>query len=170
MRTRLVALLLLLPVVLAPGPATAEPARPVPAAGPTWSPPLADEPTVTRPFEPLPHPFAAGHRGVDLRGTPWSPVRAAADGVVAFAGMVPGRPAASTAHPDGLRTTSEPVDASVGAGQHVERGSPIGTLQAGHPGCPTEACLHWGLRRGETYLDPLRLLVVRVRPLPLRGP
>jgi hypothetical protein len=50
----------------------------------------------------------------------------------------------------------------------VARGSPIGTLIAGHAGCPREACLHWGLRRGETYLDPLLLLrPVRVRLLPL---
>ena len=44
---------------------------------------------------------------------------------------------------------------------------PIGTLVPGHAGCPADACLHWGLRRGDTYLDPLRLLVVRVRLLPL---
>jgi len=168
MRTRLVALLLLLPaVVLAPGPATAEPARPAPAAATTWSLPLAGEPTVTRPFEPLPHPFAAGHRGVDLRGTPWSPVLAAGEGVVVFAGMVAGRPVISIDHPNGLRTTYEPVDPSVGAGQHVERGAPIGTLAAGHPDCSAAACLHWGLRRGETYLDPLSLLrSLRVRLLP----
>ena len=31
-------------------------------------------------------------------------------------------------------------------------------LLAGHPDCPVAACLHWGLRRGQTYLDPLSLL------------
>jgi hypothetical protein len=31
-----------------------------------------------------------------------------------------------------------------------------------------EACLHWGLRRGETYLDPMTLLSPpRVRLLPM---
>ena len=80
---------------------------------------------------------------------------AAGDGVVVFAGMVAGRPVVSIDHAGGLRTTYEPVDPSVGAGQRVARGSPIGTLLAGHAGCPVEACLHWGLRRGETYLDPL---------------
>jgi murein DD-endopeptidase MepM/ murein hydrolase activator NlpD len=57
---------------------------------------------------------------------------------------------------------------SVLAGQQVTRGSPIGTLVAGHAGCPGAACLHWGLRRGETYLDPMVLLRrVQVRLLPL---
>jgi murein DD-endopeptidase MepM/ murein hydrolase activator NlpD len=59
------------------------------------------------------------------------------------------------------------VQPSVAAGQVVARGSPIGLLAAGHPGCPAPACLHWGLRRGETYLDPLVLLrPPRVRLLP----
>jgi murein DD-endopeptidase MepM/ murein hydrolase activator NlpD len=123
---------------------------------------------VTRPFEELPHRFAAGHRGVDMRGSPGTPVLAAGDGVVVFAGMVAGRPVVSIDHAGGLRTTYEPVDASVGAGQPVSRGSPIGTLAIGHAGCPVQACLHWGLRRGETYLDPLGLLrPTRVRLLPM---
>src|SRR5687767_12918249 len=93
---------------------------------------------------------------------------AAGEGVVAFAGMVAGRPVVSVDHPGGLRTTYEPVDPSVGAGQAVARSSPLGTLVAGHAGCPAAACLHWGLRRGEDYLDPLTLLdVPEVRLLPL---
>src|SRR5256885_253156 len=47
---------------------------------------------------------------------------------------------------------------------------PIGTLVTGRPGCPVAACLHWGLRRGRDYLDPLLLLHAgRVRLLPLTG-
>jgi murein DD-endopeptidase MepM/ murein hydrolase activator NlpD len=123
---------------------------------------------VTRPFDELPHRYAAGHRGVDLRGSPGVAVLAAGDGVVAFAGMVAGRPVVSIDHADGLRTTYEPVSPSVGAGRRVARGSPIGTLVPGHVGCPVTACLHWGLRRAETYLDPLTLMAIpRVRLLPL---
>jgi murein DD-endopeptidase MepM/ murein hydrolase activator NlpD len=97
-------------------------------------------------------------------------VLAAGDGVVVFAGMVAGRPVVSVDHPGGLRTTYEPVAPVVGAGQPVARGSPIGTLEAGHPGCPGAACLHWGLRRGDTYLDPLLFLrPPRVRLLPWNG-
>jgi hypothetical protein len=33
----------------------------------------------------------------------------------------------------------------------------IGRLTAGHAGCPV-ACLHWGLLRGDVYLDPVRLV------------
>lgn len=157
--------------VLAPGPSTADPraAHPVPVAS-GWTVPLAGELTVTRPFEAPAHAYGPGHRGVDLAGVPGEPVLAAGDGVVVFAGMVAGRPVISIDHDGGLRTTYEPVDASVGAGQHVPRGSRIGALSPGHAGCPVDACLHWGVRRGETYLDPLSLLVVRVRLLPLRGP
>src|SRR4051795_4895717 len=107
---------------------------------------------------PTGQPICGRAPGVDLAGPPGSPVLAAGDGVVAFAGMVAGRPLVSIDHADGLRTTYEPVHPSVGAGQAVARGSPVGTLAAGHAGCPSPACLHWGLRRGETYLDPLTLL------------
>jgi murein DD-endopeptidase MepM/ murein hydrolase activator NlpD len=94
-------------------------------------------------------------------------VLAAGDGTVAFAGMVAGRPVVSIDHAGGLRTTYEPVDASVGAGQPVVRGSPIGTLTVGHAGCPVAACLHWGARLGEAYLDPMSLLgAPQIRLLP----
>lgn len=171
MRSRVLTVVLLcVGLVVLPATAAAEPAgaMAVPAAtGGIWGPPLDGELTVTRPFERLPHPYAAGHRGSDLRGLPHATVLAAGDGVVVFAGMVAGRPVVSIDHAEGLRTTYEPVDPSVGAGQLVARGSPIGTLRAGHAGCPVQACLHWGLRRGDTYLDPLLLLrPPRVRLLP----
>jgi murein DD-endopeptidase MepM/ murein hydrolase activator NlpD len=169
MRARfLLPLLIALAAPLAPVPAAAAPAPVVPSVTTAlWVPPLGGDLSVSRPFDPPPDPFAAGHRGVDLGGTPWSPVFAAGDGVVVFAGMVAGRPVVSIDHAEGIRTTYEPVDPSVAAGQRVPRGSPIGTLAAGHPGCPREACLHWGLRRGETYLDPMLLLrPPRVRLLP----
>jgi murein DD-endopeptidase MepM/ murein hydrolase activator NlpD len=167
MRPRgLLPLLIVLAAVLAPSSAVAEPVPSVPRVA-LWSAPLGGELTVTRPFDPPPSQFAAGHRGVDLGGTPWSTVLAAGDGVVVFAGMVAGRPVISIEHADGLRTTYEPVDPAVGAGQRVTRGSPIGTLLSGHARCPRETCLHWGLRRGQSYLDPLALLrPPRIRLLP----
>src|SRR3954468_13424901 len=145
MRARALVVLTAALVALSPVPAAAGSATP-PAT--LWTAPLAAEPVVTRPFEPPPGPYAAGHRGVDLGGVPGAPVLAAGDGVVAFAGMVAGRPVVSIDHAGGLRTTYEPVHPSVGAGQAVARGSPVGTLAAGHAGCPSPACLHWGLRRG----------------------
>jgi murein DD-endopeptidase MepM/ murein hydrolase activator NlpD len=148
-------------------PAAAEPVAP-PAAVALWTSPLGDPPRVTRPFAPPPSPYGPGHRGVDLAGAPGTPVVAAGAGVVAFAGMVAGRPVVSVDHGDGLRTTYEPVDPAVGAGTRVDRGTLLGSLVAGHTGCPVDACLHWGLRRGETYLDPLALLEPpRIRLLPV---
>jgi murein DD-endopeptidase MepM/ murein hydrolase activator NlpD len=74
----------------------------------------------------------------------------------------------SVLHANGLRTTYEPVQPSVVIGARVAAGSRLGVLVAGHPGCPVAACLHWGLRRGGDYLDPLILLGLgRVRLLPL---
>lgn len=130
--------------------------------------PLGPPTTVTRRFEPPPHPYAAGHRGADLLGAAGAQVRSAGPGVVAFAGMVAGRPVVSVSHPGGLRTTYEPVEPSVRAGTVVSAGTPLGVLVPGHAGCPAAACLHWGLRSGDTYLDPLSLLGRgRVRLLPL---
>ncbi|SDF35695.1 Peptidase family M23 [Blastococcus aurantiacus] len=169
MRAALPAVLAALVVAaLAPVPAVASPEPARPSAAARWTAPLPGEPAVTRPFEAPAHAYGPGHRGADLGGAAGTPVLAAGDGVVVFAGMVAGRPVVSIDHADGLRTTYEPVDPVVGAGQRVARGSPIGTLVVGHAGCPAEACLHWGLRRGDTYLDPLQLLAVRVRLLPLR--
>jgi murein DD-endopeptidase MepM/ murein hydrolase activator NlpD len=136
----------------------------------TFSWPLSP-PTVVRPFDPPPQPWLTGHRGADLAGSPGAPVLSAGPGTVLFAGVVAGRGVVSVVHPGGLRTTYEPVHATVGAGDAVRAGSAIGTLAAGHPGCPVAACLHWGLRRGDVYLDPAALLGRgRVRLLPLAGP
>jgi murein DD-endopeptidase MepM/ murein hydrolase activator NlpD len=127
-----------------------------------------DTPHVVRRFDPPPQPWLPGHRGVDLAAPPGSVVRAAGAGTVAYAGTIAGRGVMSVAHPGGLRTTYEPVTTSLHAGDRVSAGAQLGVLGAGHPGCPAEACLHWGLRRGDYYLDPLALLGLgRVRLLPL---
>jgi len=134
---------------------------------PSYRWPLDGVPDVVRRFDPPPQPWLPGHRGVDLRVSPGAVVRAAGAGVVHFAGAVAGRGVVSVQHANGLRTTYEPVDPQVRAGQQVEAGTPLGALAGGHPGCPAAACLHWGLRRGDVYLDPLILLGrARVRLLP----
>lgn len=155
---------------LAPRAAAADTAPPASAAVPAglWTAPLTAALRVTRAFDPPATDYGAGHRGVDLAGEVGQPVLAAGAGVVLFAGRLAGRPVISVLHAGGLRTTYEPVEPSVAAGQAVARGSPIGTLDAGHAGCPASACLHWGLRRGDAYLDPLALLrPMRVRLLPI---
>jgi murein DD-endopeptidase MepM/ murein hydrolase activator NlpD len=153
------ALLLVLVALLgAPVRAAAAPAEPAPPAqaalpGGRW--PLAGAPQVLRPFEAPEHRYGPGHRGVDLAGRVGMPVLAALPGRVAFAGLVAGRGVVSV-DTGGLRTTYEPVAAQVVAGDPVVAGAPLGVLTSG-PHC-REPCLHWGLRSGEEYLDPLRLV------------
>jgi murein DD-endopeptidase MepM/ murein hydrolase activator NlpD len=119
---------------------------------------------LARPFDPPAERWLAGHRGVDLRAAPGQVVGAPGAGVVTFAGSVAGKPTVVVAHRDGLRSSLEPVAATVTVGTQVAAGDPVGTLAAG-PGdsanpdhCAPGTCVHWGVRRGETYLDPLALL------------
>ncbi|MFB9851274.1 peptidoglycan DD-metalloendopeptidase family protein [Micromonospora andamanensis] len=130
--------------------------------------PVDGKPQPVRRFDPPPRPWLPGHRGVDLLAPAAATIRAAGAGTILFAGMVADRPVVTVGHADGLRTTYEPVQPAVTAGTTVPTGAPLGTLLPGHPGCPGTACLHWGLRRGDDYLDPLALLGLgRVRLLPL---
>ncbi len=90
--------------------------------------------------------------------------------MVVFAGVIAGRGVVSVQHVNGLRTTYEPVEATVRSGDQVAVGTTLGRLEAAHPGCPVDDCLHWGLRRGLVYLNPLLLLrPLRVRLKPLSG-
>jgi murein DD-endopeptidase MepM/ murein hydrolase activator NlpD len=138
-----------------------------PPSGPAYVWPV-DLPHVVRSFDPPPQPWLRGHRGVDLAAAAAAPIRAAGAGTVTYAGALAGRGVVTVTHANGLRTTYEPLTPSVSVGDHVTPGQPIGALVPGHPGCPAAACLHWGLRDGDTYLDPLALLgrgPVRLLPL-----
>ena len=153
------------------GLASVGPARPAHAAAPTpaWLWPLAGPPAVVRGFDPPATTYGVGHRGVDLRGVPGAPVRAAGAGRVSYAGLLAGRGVVVVVH-GALRTTYEPVTAQVRVGQPVSAGQVLGRLGPGH--CPA-ACLHWGLLRGSTYLDPLLLLGptrIRLLPVPASAP
>ena len=135
-----------------------------------WVWPLQPQPEVVRSFEPPVGPYAAGHRGVDLAGTVEAPVRAVADGVIRFAGMVAGKGVVVVDH-GAERSTYQPISASVRRGDTVEAGDVIGRLQLGGSHCWPDACLHLGRVAGEVYLDPLALLGGGpVRLLPLDGP
>jgi murein DD-endopeptidase MepM/ murein hydrolase activator NlpD len=134
----------------------------------TWQLPLDGRPRVVAPFAAPGGPYAAGHRGVDLAAAPAARVLAAGAGVVAFAGRVAGRGVVSVDHPGRLRTTYEPVAAVVHAGDPVVAGAVLGLLTGAGGHCPPAACLHWGVRRGADYLDPMTLLgPLRVRLLPV---
>uniref|UniRef100_UPI00194F901C M23 family metallopeptidase n=1 Tax=Micromonospora lutea TaxID=419825 RepID=UPI00194F901C len=130
--------------------------------------PVDGVPQPVRLFDPPHRPWLAGHRGVDLRASAATTIRAAGAGTILFAGMVVNRPVVTVGHANGLRTTYEPVRPAVTIGTLVPAGAPLGSLLPGHAGCPGAACLHWGLRQGSDYLDPLALLGLgRARLLPL---
>jgi len=129
--------------------------------------PLVPEPDVVDGFDPPDSPYGAGHRGVDLAGAPGQPVRTALPGTVTYAAPLAGRGVVVVDHGP-TRTTYEPVAASVAVGDVLAAGDRIGTLQVPGSHCFPRACLHWGWIRGETYLDPLRLVGAGpVRLLPL---
>lgn len=146
------------------GPRGAAAARPGPAA-PLWRPPLV--PTIVlRAFSPPTHDWLPGHRGVDLRARVGQPVRAAGSGTVRHAGTLAGRGVVVVDHGT-VRTTYEPVQAEVARGARVSAGDRLGIVARGSGHCGSGRCLHLGLRRGRTYLDPLLLWgsrAARLRP------
>lgn len=165
-------------LVLTTGTASARTADAVPSAvaggaddEPTagWEWPLEPPVRLTEPFRAPPTPYAAGHRGIDLAAPPGTLVRAAADGVVAFAGPVAGRGVLSIDHGDGVVSAIEPVAASVAVGDPVTAGSRVAvTTEGGH--CDGR-CVHFGVRVHGEYVSPLLFLggLPRAVLLPLSG-
>jgi len=132
---------------------------------------------VVRPFTEPTSVYGAGHRGVDFAAASGTPVRAANGGTVTFAGSVAGTLHVTVTHTSGLRTTySFLASVSVHTGDDLDRGDVLGTT-GGTPGQDDEApehgdgVLHFGLRLGDRYLDPMLLFrpvdltkVVRLAP------
>jgi len=139
------------------------------APGRSWVWPLAPQPHVVRSFDAPEMPWGSGHRGVDLLGRKAQQVRAAGAGTVTYAGVLAGRGVVTISHGE-LRTTYEPVTPTVTVGARVSAGASIGTLASTQSHCAPRTCLHWGLLRGDDYLDPLQLVrPVHPRLLPLGG-
>jgi murein DD-endopeptidase MepM/ murein hydrolase activator NlpD len=87
---------------------------------------------------------------------------------VTYAGLLAGREVVVVAHPSGVRSTFEPVAASGPVGSVVARGERVGVVSATAGHCAPQTCVHWGVRRGDTYLDPLAFVGrARVILLPL---
>ncbi|MDN4160626.1 M23 family metallopeptidase [Nocardioides abyssi] len=129
--------------------------------------PLRPEPAVVEHFDPPDTPYGAGHRGVDLLGSPGQAVRAALAGQVTWSGTLAGRGVVVVSH-GATRTTYEPVAGSVPVGTPVAAGDVVGSLERAGSHCFPRTCLHWGWIEGETYLDPLDLVGAGpVRLLPL---
>ena len=150
-------------------PAVAEPSPGPEGAVGRW--PLSPRPAVVRFFDPPAVRWGAGHRGVDLAGHVGQQVRAALPGRVSFAGRIAGVGVVVVDH-GGSRTTYQPVSATVGRGDEVLAGATLGRLEWHGTHCLPAVCLHWGLLKGERYLDPLSLVggaPRQVRLLPQGG-
>jgi murein DD-endopeptidase MepM/ murein hydrolase activator NlpD len=150
---------LLSALLLASPPVAPSPSRAVPAL---FQPPLAG-PIVDHFRAPLCR-WCPGNRGIDYGPMPGTPVSAAAAGTVTFAGQVGGRLYVVVAHANGLRTTYADLAAvAVRPAEHVVGGQVVGT-SSNH--------LHFGVRRGDVYLDPEPLLSgarLRARLVPTDG-
>ena len=140
------------------------------------SPTAASRPQVIRTFEKPAERWSAGHRGVDLAVPEHDRrVYAPAPGKVVFSGTVVNRKVLVIAHPDGRRSTFEPMDEALPAGTTVAAGEVIGTVAVTAGGnserpyrrCSTP-CLYWGVRQGGArgdgsgkeaeYINPMSLL------------
>jgi murein DD-endopeptidase MepM/ murein hydrolase activator NlpD len=134
-------------------------------------PPVDADPV--RRFEPPPHEYGPGHRGVDLPASAGGTVVSPADGTVTFAGPVAGRGVLVVEHAAGTLTSLEPVEAGVPVGTVVGAGEPVARVQPApaHAGC-TSTCVHWGVRIEGRYVDPWWWLgrSAPVRLLPLSDP
>lgn len=150
----------LLAAFLALSPAVAP--DPVPAPPAVWSWPLDPRPAVLRAFDPPARPWLSGHRGVDLLAAfDGAPVASPASGTVSFVGVVVDRPVITVDHGNGLRSSFEPVESGLAVGAAVVAGQVLGRAKSGH--CGQAPCVHWGVRRGEAYLNPL-VFVMDLRP------
>ena len=140
------------------------------------SPTATSRPRVIHPFEKPAQRWSAGHRGVDLAVPEHDRrVYAPAPGKVVFSGTVVNRKVLVIAHPDGRRSTFEPMDEALPVGTTVAAGEVIGTVATTSGGdserpyrrCPTP-CLYWGVRQGgdrgdgsgkdAEYINPMSLL------------
>ncbi len=145
--------------VVAPGilsPAVAGPVS-LPDATAAYRAPVPGPVRLLQAFVAPPQPWSSGHRGIDLAVDEGGTVLAPAAGAVTVAGRVVDRGVVTIAHPDGRRSSLEPVSASVVVGQEVGAGDPVGTLADERSHC-SPVCLHWGVREGDDYVDPLALL------------
>lgn len=169
MRILLLVLGPLAAVLVGAGPAATAQAAADPSPG-VW--PLPPRPPVVSGFDPPETRWGRGHRGVDLGSRAGQVVRSALPGRISFASPLAGRGVVVVDH-GATRTTYEPVVADVRVGDRVAAGQPIGRLETRGSHCLPAACLHWGWRRGETYLDPLGLVgggPVRLVPIAGLGP
>lgn len=141
------------------------------------SPTAESKPRVVNPFEKPAQRWSAGHRGVDL-AVPENDrhVYAPAPGKVVFSGTVVNRKVLVIAHPDGRRSTFEPMDEALPVGTTVAAGEVIGTVAVTAGGTSerpyrrcTTVCLYWGVRQGGARGDGSGKTAEYINPMSLLG-
>ena len=139
------------------------------------SPTAASRPQVIRTFEKPAERWSAGHRGVDLAVPEHDRrVYAPAPGKVVFSGTVVNRKVLVIAHPDGRRSTFEPMDETLPVGTTVAAGDVIGTVavtadsERPYRRCSTP-CLYWGVRQGGARGDGSGKTAEYINPMSLLG-
>ena len=102
-------------------------------------------------------PWIAGHRGVDLQALEGTELRAPADGVIAFAGLVAGKSVVTISH-GVLTSTFEPAYTDLPVGSIVKKGQNFAYVTVGSDHCDN-LCVQWGLkRRNKTYANPRKMV------------
>ena len=117
--------------------------------------PVPEPAVVVRPFVGPAQKWSPGHRGVDLFAPPGTAVLAPADGVVTFVGFVVDRHLIVITHGE-LRSTLEPITTTLTLGTQVTQGQVVGIVSDEPAHAPD--VVHWGVRRGDVYLDPALLV------------
>jgi murein DD-endopeptidase MepM/ murein hydrolase activator NlpD len=132
------------PAIAAPAPAEQQ-----------WSPPV-DGPVV-RSYEPPERPFGRRHLGLDYAAKAGTPVRAAGDGMVAFAGQVGRARSVAIEHAGARRTTYAYLRRlTVRLGGAIRRGDILGFSGGTGPGHEADV-VHFGYRVNGQPQDPAQL-------------
>jgi hypothetical protein len=116
------------------------------------------------------------HGGLDIGSDSGTSVRSSVSGQVSFAGRVPAGEGAqafavTVLTADGLRVTYLPLrSVSVHRGENVSGGEPLGVLDASGDASAAQSHLHFGVRRGDTQLDPASFLGSASPQVPVAAP
>jgi hypothetical protein len=137
---------------------------PTPAAGADlWLRPVGGR--VVRAFAAPLTRYGAGHLGVDFAAAPGTAVHAAGAGTVVFAGVVANTRHVVVRHAGGRRTSySFLASIRVHRGDTVARGAVLGTA-GGRGENHAAGVLHFGLRIGAVFVDPMRLFAPGALPV-----
>jgi murein DD-endopeptidase MepM/ murein hydrolase activator NlpD len=117
---------------------------------------------ITKPFEKPPQNWLPGHRGVDLAASEEQDILAPQDGVVKLVQKIANTPIVVIDHQNGLRSTFQPASSDLKVGDPVKKGDVVGKVDAkddfAQTHCTLEHCIHWGVKKGDDYINPAALV------------